>query len=157
MGYLITLLTLLLPFLAHASFNLNTAGPDWAYTAQDLANTTSPACRAAYSAEIDCDPTLLGLVASMRPGFQPTAADLDATCTDACRSSLETYIRNVQAACAEPGDRALEQLWGPCCTYTTDPVELVGQIFLYTLERDCVKDKYDIFPPCPQHLRWIGG
>jgi hypothetical protein len=67
--------------LASSTFNLNTSGPDWDYTAKGLANTTSPACQDAYSGDIECDVTLLGLVASMRPGFQPAPSDFDNTCT----------------------------------------------------------------------------
>jgi hypothetical protein len=68
-------LSLFLSFfsIASASFNLNTSGPDWDYTAKDLANTTSQTFKDAYSANIDCDPTLHCIVASMHPAFKPTA------------------------------------------------------------------------------------
>lgn len=125
-----------------ASFNLNTSGPDWDYTAKELTDTTSQACRDAYSATIDCDSTLLGLVASMRPAFRPASSDLDNTCTDSCKSSLAAYIANVTAACSAAGDKAKESL-GARGGFIYDAVQLVGQIFQYTYAADCRKDRYD--------------
>ena len=132
----------ILPTFTLATFSLNVSGPDWDYTSSALTNTTSQACRDAYSASIECDPTLLGLVASMRPSFAPTAADLDATCTSTCKASLDAYVQNVAAICSKPGDQAQESLAGPCCQYTTQPVQLVGQIFQYHFATACSKDKY---------------
>ncbi|MCJ1395290.1 hypothetical protein MMC18_008174 [Xylographa bjoerkii] len=129
-----------LPIFTTATFSLNVSGPDWNYTSAALTNTTSQACRDAYSASIDCDPTLVGLVASMRPSFAPTAADLDATCTSTCKASLDAYVQNVTAACSKPGDQAQESLGGQCCSYTTQPVQLVGQIFQYHFATACSKD-----------------
>jgi hypothetical protein len=123
--------------LASSTFNLNISGPDWDYTAKDLANTTSQACQDAYSADIECDVTLLGLVASMRPGFQPTPSDFDNTCTPGCTASLVSYIQSVQEACTAPGDKAQEDAGGS--QMTLNPVEIVGQIFQYTLVRECSK------------------
>ncbi|KAH6664246.1 hypothetical protein B0J14DRAFT_430310, partial [Halenospora varia] len=124
-----------------ASFNLNTAGPDWNYLASSLANTTSDACKKAYSATIACDPTLLGLVASMRPLFKPTFTDLDNTCTTSCKSSLEAYVQGVKDACKEVGDKAQEfETVGEHTTsggIVLDSVWNVGEMFQYTLERDC--------------------
>ncbi|KAH8816553.1 hypothetical protein F5884DRAFT_698017 [Xylogone sp. PMI_703] len=126
--------------VATATFNLNTSGPDWDYTASDLANTTSQACKDAYSADIDCDITLLGLVASMRPGFKPSSSDLDNTCTSTCQDSLAAYVKGVQAACTEPGDKAQESVGGGDNTdFYLDPVEIVGQLFQYTFASDCRK------------------
>ncbi|KAH6666399.1 hypothetical protein B0J14DRAFT_604794 [Halenospora varia] len=123
-----------------ATFSLNTSGPDWDYLAKDLANTTSDACKSAYSASISCDATLLGLVASMRPAFKPTSSDLDNTCTTTCSASLESYIQGVKKACTAPGDKADESPggsnWGD---YILQPVELVGEIFQYTLSNFCRK------------------
>jgi len=127
--------------LATAQLNLNTAGPDWDYLASDLANTTSAACKAAYSANIDCTETLVGLVASMRPSFQPDASDLDATCTSSCTAALASYVANVEAACTAPGDKAQESVGGGDYTdMYLDPVATVGEIFQYTLQSDCAKD-----------------
>lgn len=129
--------------LATATFNLNTSGPDWDYTAKDLANTTSQACKDAYSANIDCDETLVGLVASMRPGFQPETSDFDNTCTTTCKDSLDTYVAGVQAACTAPGDKAQESVGGgDNVDMYLDPVEIVGQIFQYTFAADCAKSSY---------------
>jgi hypothetical protein len=126
--------------LATATFNLNTSGPDWDYTAKDLANTTSQTCKDAYSADIDCDPTLLGLVASMRPGFKPGTSDFDSTCTSSCKDSLDAYVAGVQAACTAPGDKSQESVGGgDNVDMYLDPVEIVGQIFQYTFASDCAK------------------
>ncbi|MCJ1477576.1 hypothetical protein MMC13_006249 [Lambiella insularis] len=125
---------------ASASFNLNTSGPDWDYPASDLANTTSQTCKDAYSANIDCDSTLVGLVASMRPGFVATSSDLAQTCSSTCKASFDAYVAGVTAACTKPGDKAMVSLGGECCNYTTAPVQLVGQIFQYHFAIDCSKD-----------------
>ncbi|PQE28393.1 ADP-ribosylation factor-related 1 protein [Rutstroemia sp. NJR-2017a BBW] len=134
-------LTLALAPIAHASFSLNVSGPDWDYVAKDLANTTSAACIAAYSAPIDCDATLLGLVASMRPAFDPTSDDLDNTCTSTCFNSLDAYVDGVQKACSADGDAAQEYI-GP--DYDSPmglvPVEVVGEVFQYTLAQSCRGD-----------------
>jgi hypothetical protein len=135
-------LTLCLAPLAHASFSLNTSGPDWDYVAKDLANTTSAACITAYSAPIDCDATLLGLVASMRSGFDPTSTDLDNTCTKTCADSLTAYIAGVKKACTADGDAAQEYTGGSDVhEYQLVPVELVGEIFQYTFKQDCRLDE----------------
>ncbi|KAG0649417.1 hypothetical protein D0Z07_4566 [Hyphodiscus hymeniophilus] len=131
-------ITSTLSSLATATFNLNTSGPDWDYTAKDLANTTSQACKDAYSADINCDPTLLGLVASMRPGFQPGPSDFDNTCTPTCSESLDTYVAGVQAACTAPGDKSQESVGGgDNVDMYLDPVEIVGQLFQYTFASNC--------------------
>lgn len=121
-------------------FSLNVSGPDWDYTITDLANTTSEACQTAYSAQIDCDDTLLGLVASMRPAFDPTSDDLDRTCTTTCSDSLVSYIENVIEACDEPGDLANEAVTSNTVA-AKDPVALVGQIFQYNLVQNCKKNE----------------
>ncbi|MCJ1285013.1 hypothetical protein MMC26_004350 [Xylographa opegraphella] len=136
----LSILLTILPTFTVATFSLNVSGPDWDYTSTSLTNTTSQACRDAYSASIECDPTLLGLVASMRPSFAPTAADLNATCTSTCKASLDAYVQNVTAVCSKPGDQAQESLGGACCQYTTQPVQLVGQIFQYHFASACSKD-----------------
>ncbi len=133
----------LLPLLASlttASFNLNTSGPDWDYVAKDLLNTTSQSCKDAYSANIDCDITLLGLVASMRPAFNPTSTDMDNTCTTTCSDSLDAYVQGVKDACTADGDKARESRGGAYNgDYILDPVEIVGQIFQYQFAQSCRK------------------
>ncbi|TEY57559.1 hypothetical protein BOTCAL_0213g00020 [Botryotinia calthae] len=126
--------------IVNASFNLNTSGPDWDYVAKDLANTTSQACIAAYSADIDCDDTLLGLVASMRPAFKPTSTDFDNTCTTTCYGSVDAYLKGIQEACTADGDAA-QQYVGGTPSEALVPVEIVAQVFQYTLAKDCTKLK----------------
>lgn len=134
---------------ARATFNLNVSGPDWDYTVKDLANTTSQACKDAYSVDIDCDETLLALVASMRPGFQPGPADFDNTCTTTCSDSLAAYVKGVQEACTAPGDKAQEEEGGGDYTdFYLDPVAIVGQVFQYTLAVDCRKAAYVSLTTC---------
>lgn len=124
--------------IVNASFNLNTSGPDWDYVAKDLANTTSQACIAAYSADINCDDTLLGLVASMRPAFDPTSTDLDNTCTTTCYDSVDAYLKGIQEACTADGDAA-QQYVGGTPSQALVPVEIVAQVFQYVLAMDCAK------------------
>lgn len=124
--------------LVIASFNLNTSGADWDYVAKDLANTTSKACIAAYSADIDCDATLLGLVASMRPAFKPTSTDFDNTCTTTCSDSVDAYLKGIQEACTADGDAAQEYVGGTPSEALV-PVEIVAQVFQYTLASACTK------------------
>ncbi|KAM3066643.1 hypothetical protein ACMFMG_002355 [Clarireedia jacksonii] len=138
-----TLLSLSLSLfpLARASFSLNTSGPDWDYVAKDLANTTSASCITAYSAPIDCDATLLGLVASMRPAFDPTSTDLDNTCTTTCADSLTAYIAGVKKACTADGDAAQEYVGGDVNNgQKLVPVEVVGEVFEYFLKKSCRLD-----------------
>ncbi|RAL58421.1 hypothetical protein DID88_005126 [Monilinia fructigena] len=122
----------------NASFNLNTSSPDWDYVAKDLANTTCKACIAAYSTDIDCDATLLGLVASMRPAFRPTSTDFDNTCTTTCSDSLHAYLKGIQEACTADGDAAQEYVGGSTPEALV-PVEIVAQVFQYILAKDCTK------------------
>jgi hypothetical protein len=133
------ILNLILLSTVTATFNLNTSGPDWDYTTKDLANTTSQACKDAYSVDIECDVTLLGLVASMRPDFKPDASDFDNTCTSACFDSLVNYVNGVYEACTAPGDKAQEYVGGGK-DFDLDPVWIVGQIFEYTYASDCAKN-----------------
>lgn len=141
-GSILILLPTILPLSSRVlGFSLNTSGPDWDYVASNLANSTSQECKDAYSANIDCDITLLGLVASMRPSFVATSSDLAQTCSSTCKASLDTYVANVTAVCTKPGDKAMVSLGGECCNYTTAPVQLVGQIFQYHFVIDCSKDR----------------
>lgn len=133
------LLAALLLRPALCSISLNVSGPDWDYTASDLASTASDACRTAYSAAIDCTDTLLGVVASMRPAFDPQAADLDAMCTPACNASLAAYVAAVRTACDQPGDLANEAQGNT--GVPKDPVYVVGEVFQYEFAQACAKDE----------------
>lgn len=130
-----------LPEPAQGSFTLNTIWPDWSFTASSgLASTTSQQCRDAYSAEIDCDYTLIGIVASMRTVFHPTAADYDRTCTPACAAALDAYTANVMRACSQPGDLAKESTSNREGTPKA-PVAAVGEVFRYKFAQMCAKDE----------------
>ncbi len=137
--------------LVSCSFNLNTVGEDWSYTASDLANTTSQACKDAYSANIDCDYTLVGLVASMRPPFKPTSSDYDSTCTTTCSDSLASYMQGIEEACTLPGDKAQNSEEGGHDVYVGGTIDLadislasvsvIGEVFQYTFAQSCRKDR----------------
>ncbi len=122
--------------LAAASFSLNVSGPDWDYTIKDLAPTTSQACKDAFSAPIACDATLLGIVASMRPAFNPGPADLARTCVPACADSIDAWIAAVGDACAAPGDRA-DVAVSSQTEQPGPPVATVGEVFRYTYREAC--------------------
>ncbi|KAK8139747.1 hypothetical protein PG984_000870 [Apiospora sp. TS-2023a] len=131
------------PSLASA-FGLNVSGPDWAYIADDqhLKSSTSAQCRQAYSAEIACPSTLLGIVASMRPGFKPSEKDYQGMCTTTCKDALENYVSGVRAAChLNAGDAAqlLTKATKPY-EYKDLPVAIVGQLFQYHLAQSCRTD-----------------
>ena len=138
------------PSLASA-FSLNVAGPDWTYVADDkhLKPSTSEQCRKAYSAEIACPDTLLGIVASMRPDFKPTTKDYANMCTTTCKEALEKYVGGVRAACQMDAGDAVQLL-----TQTTKPykyadlsVSVIGQLFQFHLAQSCRTDLY-VFPCC---------
>lgn len=119
---------------ATATFSLNISGPSWDYTTKDLADTTSQACKDAYSASINCDETLLEIVASMDINFNPQASDLQAMCTTTCSDSLSDYVKNVKAACGNgnlagvaDGNKNLYQA----------PVAVVGEVFQYKYGEAC--------------------
>ncbi|KAJ5753174.1 hypothetical protein N7520_010091 [Penicillium odoratum] len=122
---------------ATAAFSLDTSGPSWDYTTKDLADTTSQACKDAYSASINCDDTLLKLVASMDPDFDPQASDFEAMCTTTCSDSLTQYIKNVNAACNKDGDLA-GLADGNSLDYSA-PVATVGEVFQYKYSQGCAK------------------
>lgn len=123
---------------ATASFSLNVSGPSWDYTTKDLADSTSDACKEAYSASINCDETLLKIVASMDPDFDAKASDLEATCTSTCKNSLDDYVKNVKAACNKDGDLAgLDN--GQSLDYSV-PVSTVGEVFQYSYGEACAKN-----------------
>lgn len=84
--------------ITNTSFNLNTSGLDWNYITRDLANTTSQAYIAAYSAANDCVDTLLGFVASERSTFKPTSTDFENTRTTTCFDSVDIYLKDIQEA-----------------------------------------------------------
>lgn len=120
---------------ATAAFSLNTGGPSWDFTTKDLADTTSQDCKDAYSASIDCDETLLKLVASMDPDFDPQSSDLQAMCATTCSDSLSEYVKNVKAACDKSGDLA-GVASGNKYIYEA-PVATVGEVFQYKYGQGC--------------------
>ncbi|KAJ5184543.1 hypothetical protein N7491_007590 [Penicillium cf. griseofulvum] len=126
---------------ATATFSLDTAGPSWDYTTKDLADTTSQACKDAYSANIDCQETLVKLVASMDPDFDPQPSDLQAVCTKTCSDSLSQYVKNVKAACNKDGDLAGISS-GNKNVYEA-PVSTVGEVFQYKYGQSCAKSGSD--------------
>jgi hypothetical protein len=123
---------------ATAAFSLNISGPSWDYTTKDLADTTSQACKDAYSASINCDDTLLKIVASMDPDFNPQSSDLEAMCTTTCSDSLSQYVKNVKAACGSDGDLA-GVASGNKELYQA-PVATVGEVFQYKYGQSCAKN-----------------
>ncbi|ETS76555.1 hypothetical protein PFICI_11942 [Pestalotiopsis fici W106-1] len=130
-------LTLLLQPAA-CSFSLDTVVQDyWYYVHNHLASTTSDACLSAYAAPIDCDETLLGLVSSNSPNFNPGPADLERTCTTTCADSLNAYVQNVVDACTAEGDGALVETDEK--PHPQVSVAVVGQIFQYEYAWACSK------------------
>jgi hypothetical protein len=118
------------------SFSLNTVVTDyWYYVDNHLAATTSQACLDAYNAAIDCDQTLLGLVSSESPNFNPGPADLTNVCTTTCKTSLDAWVANVNKTCTAAGDGALVE------TSTRPrpqvPVGVIGEIFRYEYAWAC--------------------
>ncbi|KAF6228737.1 hypothetical protein HO173_011756 [Letharia columbiana] len=138
---------LLLIHSASATFSLNDTGPYWSYTARQLSPTTDRKCLTAYSAPIACTETLLGLVTSLRPGFQPTRDDLSSLCTLGCKSALEDYVQNVGSACGAKGDLATQQAVKSGKNNTYVHVWVVGQMFEYTYAQSCAKDGTNNFCP----------
>ncbi|KAF3003340.1 hypothetical protein E8E14_001499 [Neopestalotiopsis sp. 37M] len=123
---------------AACSFSLDTVVQDyWYYVHNHLASTTSDACLSAYAAPIDCDETLLGLVSSNSPNFNPGPADLERTCTTTCADSLNAYVQNVMDACTADGDGALIE--GNERPKPQVPVAVVGEIFQYEYAWACSK------------------
>ncbi|KAJ5767137.1 uncharacterized protein N7511_004753 [Penicillium nucicola] len=126
---------------ATATFSLDTSGPSWDYTTKDLADTTSQACKDAYSADIDCDDTLLKIVASMDPDFDPQSSDLQAMCTSTCKDSLSQYLKNVNTACSKDGDRA-GLASGNKYIYEA-AVATAGEVFQYKYGQACATSGSD--------------
>ncbi|KAI0097900.1 hypothetical protein GGR51DRAFT_454684 [Nemania sp. FL0031] len=124
---------------AACSFSLDTVVKDyWYYVHNHLADTTSAACLAAYAAPIDCDMTLLGIVSSNSPNFNPGPDDLESMCVPSCTTSLDAWVENVKSVCNQPGDAALvsqRQLPRP-----EVPVAVVGEIFQYEYAWACSKN-----------------
>ncbi|KAI0456241.1 hypothetical protein F5B21DRAFT_502437 [Xylaria acuta] len=125
--------------LASCSFSLDTAVTDWWYYVHNhLADTTSSACLAAYAAPIDCDKTLLGLVSSGSPNFNPGPDDLESTCVPSCADSLEAWVQNIRKVCNQEGDAAL--VYGVSRPYPEVPVAVVGEVFQYEYAFACSKN-----------------
>ncbi|KAK3934212.1 hypothetical protein QBC46DRAFT_85601 [Diplogelasinospora grovesii] len=122
------------------AFSLNVSGPDWDYTTKDLAGTTSTSCKQAFSLDIACDETLLGIVASMRPAFDPTASDLDRTCVQTCNDSIAAYLSNVEGACSGEGDLA-DLAISSNTEIPAVPVSTVGEVFRFMYARACERNE----------------
>ncbi|KAI0870315.1 hypothetical protein GGS24DRAFT_475726 [Hypoxylon argillaceum] len=121
------------------SFSLDTVVTDWWYYVHNhLADTTSSACLAAYAAPIDCDMTLLGLVSSNSPNFNPGPDDLESMCVPSCTSSLEAWVQNVKTVCNQEGDAALVS--DNVRPYPEVPVAVVGEVFQYEYAWACSKN-----------------
>lgn len=123
---------------ASATFSLNVSGPSWDYTTKDLADTTSQACKEAYSTSINCDETLLKIVASMDPDFNPQSSDLEAMCTTTCSDSLSQYVKKVKVACGLHSDLA-GVASGNKEIYQA-LVATVGEVFQYKYSQSCAKN-----------------
>lgn len=157
------LLSLATARLTSATFSLEEQCADWSYTTKDLAPTTSQKCKDAYSANIDCDSSVLRLVTSSQSLFKRTSVDLDTVCTDTCKASIDAYIQNVKEECAAEGDKAQEYsegLWkrggGHSNKYYLHPVETIGLLFQYTVAWDCAKNGYvDCFTYTRSRLTYI--
>ncbi|TRX95038.1 hypothetical protein FHL15_004123 [Xylaria flabelliformis] len=125
--------------LAACSFSLDTVVTDWWYYVHNhLADTTSAACLAAYAAPIDCDKTLLGLVSSNSPNFNPGPDDLERTCVPSCADSLDAWVQNLKKVCNQKGDGAL--VHGNSLPYPEVPVAVVGEVFQYEHAFACSKN-----------------
>ncbi|KAH8897469.1 hypothetical protein GQ53DRAFT_838066 [Thozetella sp. PMI_491] len=123
------------------SFSLNTVVQDyWYYVDNHLAATTSQTCLEAYNAPINCDQTLLGLVSSGSPNFNPGPNDFANMCVSSCKDSLDAYVRNVQAACSQSGDGALVEPVRNHEQRAQVPVAVVGQIFQYEYAFACSRN-----------------
>lgn len=127
------------------SFSLDTPTKYWNYTTASLSSTTSPECKAAYSAHIDCDDFLLALAVSKEDRWwlqDFDSAVFDRTCTATCQSSLSAYVANVEQTCNKARDAACktngpENLGDPVLV----PVVTLGHILQYVLMRSCAKDE----------------
>lgn len=133
----------LFPWLA-PGFDFGSSSDDWGLTTDTLDTYTSHSCRTAYEASIDCSDTLLSVVSSPDPDYLPSASDLDDMCTDTCRDSLESYVKNVEEVCSSDYDWALMSTAAVCidCRFVQTPVETVGKFFQYKLESACALDRY---------------
>ncbi|KAK2763170.1 hypothetical protein FQN54_009806 [Arachnomyces sp. PD_36] len=129
------------------AFSLGAANDNWALISTTLDKYTSHACRSAYETPIDCSDTLLALVASPDPEYVPSFSDLDSTCTDECRKSIDSYIRTVEEICSSPWDAALISTAAICtdCRQVQTPVQDIGKIFQYKLQSACALDRYGTY------------
>lgn len=130
------LLSLLLASPAAASFSLDTTVKDyWYYVHNHLDAGTSEACLAAYNAPLDCDQTLLGMVSSGSPNFNPGPDDLKTMCTPTCKDSLDAYVKNVKKVCTGPHDGAIVS--ENVSPKPVIPVHMVGEVFRYKYAWGC--------------------
>ncbi|KAI8628990.1 hypothetical protein F5Y19DRAFT_476082 [Xylariaceae sp. FL1651] len=138
-GFLLTLVLAIFLQPAACSFSLDTVVKDWWYYVHNhLADTTSQACLDAYSTTINCDMTLLGLVSSGSPNFDPGPADFERTCVKSCADSLEAWVQNVKQVCVQEGDAAL--VYDNVRPYPRVPVAVVGEVFQYEYAFACSKN-----------------
>lgn len=134
------MLLLLLSQPATCAFSLDTVVTDvWYYVHNHLADTTSPACLAAYAAPIACDDALLKLVSSESPNFDPGADDLERVCAASCQAALDDYVEGVEAACTAAGDAALVS--ANVKPKPRVPVAVVGEIFQYEYAWACSRNR----------------
>lgn len=132
------------PQLGACSFSLDVSGPDWNLTAPLLADTTSQACKDAYSAAVDCETTIRDLASNLRQGraWDPTPEELARACVPACVDSLDAYVRNVRAACDQPGDSApVYDSSDPLGPRDPAPVADVGELLQYIYSRACARNE----------------
>lgn len=138
LSYLLGALLAFLP-LASCAFSLNGVVKDyWYYVDNHLADTTSQACLDAYNVPIDCDQTLLGIVSSGSPNFNPGPDDLARTCVATCSDSLDAWIQNVKSVCTASGDGAL--LETNSRPRPQVPIAVVGEVFQYAYAYACSRN-----------------
>lgn len=136
--YLLAALLTILPPVS-CSFSLNDIVKDyWYYVDNHLASTTSQACLGAYNVPIECDQTLLGIVSSGSPNFNPGPDDLARTCVSTCSDSLDAWVQNVKSVCTASGDGALVET--NLRPRPQVPVAVVGEILQYEYAFACSKN-----------------
>lgn len=126
------------------SFSLDVEGPDLGLTTSRLADTTSQACKDAYSAVVDCQITIPNLASTLRQGpvWDPSPDELERTCVSSCADSLDAYVRSVRDACDQPGDSApVYEQSDPLGPTNPTAVADVGELLRYTYARACARNE----------------